>query len=98
MSDDLETGKNIKLMKDVEGIDEITFPEVDARYVRMFGTELGWWFGYSLWSLMYWVEPQPSEGLSDVHFIRLTLKKINQERLFLKTIIGRGNDRLDLRL
>ena len=44
------------------GIDEITFPEVDARYVRMFGTELGWWFGYSLWSFDVLGGTQPSEG------------------------------------
>ena len=40
----------------------------------MFGIELGWWFGYSLRSFDVLGGTQPSEGLSDVHFIRLTLK------------------------
>ena len=72
----------------------ITFPEVDARYVRMFGTELGWWFGYSLWSFDVLGGTQPSEGLSDVHFIRLTLKD-KSGKIVSENNYWRGNDRLD---
>ncbi|MEQ2602434.1 glycoside hydrolase family 2 protein, partial [Phocaeicola vulgatus] len=76
------------------GVDEITFPEVDARYVRMFGIELGWWFGYSLWSFDVLGGTQPSEGLSDVHFIRLTLKD-KSGKIVSENNYWRGNDRLD---
>lgn len=76
------------------GVDEITFPEVDARYVRMFGIELGWWFGYSLWSFDVLSGTQPSEGLSDVHFIRLTLKD-KSGNVLSENNYWRGNDRLD---
>ena len=31
------------------GIDDITFPPTDARYVRMYGTQSGSALGYSLW-------------------------------------------------
>ena len=77
-----------------EGAELITFPEVNARYVRMFGIELGWWFGYSLWSFDVLGGTQPSEGLSDVHFIRLTLKDKTGKTVSENTY-WRGNDRLD---
>ena len=73
---------------------KLPFPEVDARYVRMFGTELGWWFGYSLWSFDVLGGTQPSEGLSDVHFIRLTLKD-KSGKVVSENNYWRGNDRLD---
>lgn len=76
------------------GVDEITFPEVKARYVRMFGTELGWWFGYSLWSFDVLGGVEPSEGLSDVHFIRLTLKD-KDGRTISENNYWRGNNRVD---
>ena len=65
-----------------------------ARYVRMFGIELGWWFGYSLWSFDVLGGTQPSEGLSDVHFIRLTLKD-KSGKIVSENNYWRGNDRLD---
>ena len=95
VSDDAETWKEVyKTDEGRGGIDEITFPEVDARYVRMFGTELGWWFGYSLWSFDVLGGTQPSEGLSDVHFIRLTLKD-KSGKVVSENNYWRGNDRLD---
>lgn len=95
VSDDTETWKEVyKTDEGRGGIDEITFPEVDARYVRMFGTELGWWFGYSLWSFDVLGGTQPSEGLSDVHFIRLTLKD-KSGKIVSENNYWRGNDRLD---
>ena len=60
----------------------------------MFGTELGWWFGYSLWSFDVLGGTQPSEGLSDVHFIRLTLKD-KSGKVVSENNYWRGNDRLD---
>ena len=95
VSDDAETWKEVyKTDEGRGGIDEITFPEVDARYVRMFGTELGWWFGYSLWSFDVLGGTQLSEGLSDVHFIRLTLKD-KSGKVVSENNYWRGNDRLD---
>lgn len=95
VSDDAKTWKEVyKTDEGKGGIDEITFPEVDARYVRMFGTELGWWFGYSLWSFDVLSGTQPSEGLSDVHFIRLKLKD-KSGKVISENNYWRGNDRLD---
>ena len=95
VSDDAKTWKEVyKTDEGRGGVDEITFPEVDARYVRMFGIELGWWFGYSLWSFDVLGGTQPSEGLSDVHFIRLTLKD-KSGKIVSENNYWRGNDRLD---
>jgi hypothetical protein len=76
------------------GVDEITFPEVDARYVRLFGIERGWWFGYSLWSMDVLGGTEPTEGLSDVHFIRLKLKD-KSGNIISENNYWRGNNRLD---
>ncbi len=98
VSDDAKTWKEVyKTDEGRGGVDEITFPEVDARYVRMFGTELGWWFGYSLWSFDVLGGTQLSEGLSDVHFIRLTLKD-KSGRSDQKTITGVATTVWTLRL
>ncbi|MCC8172062.1 MAG: discoidin domain-containing protein [Parabacteroides sp.] len=95
VSDDAVTWKEVyKTNEGRGGVDEITFPEVDARYVRMFGTELGWWFGYSLWSFDVLGGTLPSEKLSDVHFIRLTLKD-KAGKVISENNYWRGNDRLD---
>lgn len=95
VSDDAKTWKEVYKTNEGRGdVDEITFPEVDARYVRMLGTELGWWFGYSLWSFDVLGGTQPSEGLSDVHFIRLTLKD-KTGKVVSENNYWRGNDRLD---
>ena len=95
VSNDAENWKEVyKTDEGRGGIDEITFPEVDARYVRMFGIELGWWFGYSLWGFDVLSGTQPSEGLSDVHFIRLTLKD-KAGNIVSENNYWRGNDRLN---
>ncbi len=77
-----------------EGVENITFPEVDARYVRMLGIELGWWFGYSLWDFDVLSGTLPDRDLSDVHFIRLTLKDKAGKSVSENTY-WRGNNRLD---
>lgn len=93
VSDDAENWKEVyKTNEGRGGLDEITFPEVNARYVRMFGTELGWWFGYSLWSFDVLSGTLPSEGLDDVHFIRLTLRD-KSNRVISENNYWRGNDR-----
>lgn len=95
VSKDATTWKEVyKTNEGLGGPEEITFPEVDARYVRMFGIERGWWFGYSLWSFDVLSGTQASEGLSDVHFIRLKLKYKN-DRVISENNYWRGNDRLD---
>lgn len=75
-----------------EGLMEATFPEVQARYVRMLGIELGWWFGYSLWAMDVLSGPEPTEGLSDTHFIRLRLRDA-QGKLISENTYWRGQDR-----
>ena len=76
------------------GVREIIFPDADARYVRMLGLKLGWWFGYSLWSMDVLGGVKPSQGLSDVHFIRLTLKD-KDGNVVSENNYWRGNDRCD---
>ncbi len=95
VSDDAQTWKEVyKTSEGIGGPEEITFPEVDARYVRMFGIERGWWFGYSLWSFDVLSGTQASEGLTDVHFIRLKLKD-QSGKVISENNYWRGNDRLD---
>ena len=95
VSDDAKKWREVYNTDDGKpGIEEITFPEVKARYVRMFGIKLGWWFGYSLWSMDVLSGTQPSEGLSDVHFIRLKLKD-RDGKLLSENNYWRGNNRTD---
>ena len=80
-----------------EGINEVFFPEeIKARYVRMLGIELGWWFGYSLWSMDVLSGTKPSEGLSDVHFLRLTLKD-KDGKVISENNYWRGNERTNFK-
>lgn len=95
VSDDAKNWKEVyKTNEGHGGVDEITFPETNARYVRLLGIELGWWFGYSLWSFDVFSGTQPSSGLTDVHFIRLTLKD-KTGKLISENNYWRGNDRMD---
>ncbi|WP_321335262.1 discoidin domain-containing protein [uncultured Bacteroides sp.] len=95
VSNDAKTWKEIyKTNEGVGGVEEITFPEVDARYVRLFGLERGWWFGYSLWSFDVMGGTESSKGLSDVHFIRLRLKD-KAGSILSENNYWRGNNRLD---
>lgn len=95
VSNDAKTWREVyKTSEGKGGVDFISFPEVDARYVRLFGIERGWWFGYSLWSFDVLGGTEPSEGLSDVHFLRLKLKD-KSGKLISENNYWRGNDRLD---
>lgn len=75
-----------------EGTMQATFPPVEARYVRMLGIELGWWFGYSLWSFDVLSDTHPSEELDDVHLIRLKLRD-KEGKVISENTYWRGNDR-----
>ena len=77
------------------GIEELYFGgEVKARYVRLFGFERGTWYGYSLWNFDVLGGTERSPGLTDVHFIRLSLKD-NTGKLISENFYWRGNDRKD---
>ena len=77
-----------------EGVKVYTFPEVKARYVRMLGIELGFWYGYSLWDFSAWGAIEPTEGLTDVHFIRLTLRS-REGQIVSQNSYWRGQNRTD---
>lgn len=77
-----------------EGVQLYTFPEVKARYVRMLGIELGFWYGYSLWDFSAWGGVEPTQGLSDVHFIRLILRDSNGN-ILSQNSYWRGQNRND---
>lgn len=95
VSDDAVTWDEVyKTDEGREGIKEILFPEVNARYVRMFGIERGWWYGYSLWAFDVLGGTPASPGLTDTHFIRLRLTD-RQGNLVSENFYWRGNDRRD---
>lgn len=93
VSDDAEKWREVyKTSEGSEGVDDILFDEVKARYVRMLGIELGWWYGYSLWSMDVYGGSLPTQGLSDVHFIRLKLRD-KEGNVLSENNYWRGNDR-----
>lgn len=69
-----------------------SFPEVEARYVRMLGIERGWWFGYSLYNFDVLGAENKSDGLDDTHFVRLTLRDA-QGNVVSENNYLRGHDR-----
>ncbi len=77
------------------GVEEIFFGgEVKARYVRLYGFERGSWYGYSLWDFDVLSGTGKSEGLTDVHFIKLTLKEPSG-KIISENLYWRGNNRKD---
>lgn len=79
----------------IGGFEEIYFGgEVKARYVRLFGFERGTWYGYSLYNFDVLSGTQLSDGLDDVHFLRLTLKDESGRKISENTY-WRGNVRKD---
>lgn len=95
VSNDANTWKDVyNISNGIGGIEEISFPDVDARFVRLFGFERGWWYGYSLWSFDVLGGTEKSEGLTDVHFIHLTLKD-KTGSVVSENNYWRGNDRRD---
>ena len=76
------------------GIQLITFDETPGRYVRMLGLQRGSGWGYSLWDFeVYGGQPQ-SNGLSEVHFIKLKLTG-SDGHLISDNFYWRGNKRTD---
>jgi hypothetical protein len=73
---------------------QVQFPEVKARYVRMLGLERGSYWGYSLYNFEVYKGDVASEGLSDVHFIKLQLKD-KTGKLLSDNFYWRGNKRKD---
>ncbi|UOE47216.1 discoidin domain-containing protein [Mucilaginibacter sp. SMC90] len=77
-----------------QGEQKITFPEVTARYVKMQGVERATYWGYSLYNFEVYQGDVASEGLSDVHFIKLKLTD-NAGKLVSDNFYWRGNKRKD---
>jgi hypothetical protein len=78
VSDDTRAWKDVYVTTHGhEGRQQIDFDDTVARYVRMLGSERGTGWGYSLWDFDVFGPDAPAPALSDVHFIRLTLKDKN---------------------
>lgn len=73
---------------------QFLFLETEGRYVRMQGEQPGSDYGYSLWDFDVLSPENPSEGLDDAHFIRLTLKDA-EGNIVSENNYWRGNDRRD---
>jgi hypothetical protein len=95
VSDDAKSWKDVYESGDGHvGIQQITFDEVKGRYVRMYGQQRGSGWGYSLWDFeVYGGEPK-SNGLTDVHFLKLKLVDKNG-KLVSDNFYWRGNKRTD---
>jgi hypothetical protein len=77
-----------------QGEQQIMFPEVTARYVRMQGIERASYWGYSLYNFEVYKGDVASEGLSAVHFIKLKLTD-KDGKLVSDNFYWRGNKRKD---
>lgn len=76
------------------GEQQIQFSEVSARYVRVLGIERGSYWGYSLFNFEVYQGNVASEGLTDVHFIKLKLTD-KTGKLVSDNFYWRGNKRKD---
>lgn len=76
------------------GAQRIMFSEVNARYVRIFGIERGSYWGYSLYDFEVYEGNVKSKDLTDVHFIKLSLKD-QQGKVVSDNFYWRGNKRKD---
>ena len=95
VSDDAKNWKDVYATADgVPGEQEIIFEETPARYVRVQGVERGTYWGYSLWDLKVYEGNLKSEGLSNVHFIKLRLTDADG-KLIADNFYWRGNKRKD---
>ncbi|ANI88333.1 beta-mannosidase [Arachidicoccus ginsenosidimutans] len=74
VSDDALNWKDVAISEGKIGLQTVYFNDVNARYVRMLGIERATGWGYSLWSFDVYGGNEQSEGLANVHFIKLTLK------------------------
>ncbi|HMG09056.1 MAG TPA: discoidin domain-containing protein, partial [Mucilaginibacter sp.] len=95
VSDDAKYWKDVYSTTDGQaGEQQIQFSEVSARYVRMQGVERGTYWGYSLFNFEVYKGNVASEGLTDVHFIKLQLKD-KTGKLISDNFYWRGNKRKD---
>jgi len=95
VSDDSKNWKDVFETEDGHtGIQQITFDEEKARYVRMFGLQRGSGWGYSLWDFEVYGGQPRSSGLSDVHFIKLKLTD-SKGKPVSDNFYWRGNKRTD---
>jgi|GEM_PF-59387 len=95
VSDDAKTWRDVyTTASGTGGEQQIPFMETRARYVKMQGVERATSWGYSLWNFEVYQGDVPSEGLSDVHFIKLKLTD-KTGRLVSDNFYWRGNKRTD---
>ena len=95
VSYDAETWTDVAAVeKGKLGINELYFDDVEARYVRMQGEERGTSWGYSLWDFKVFGGRDHQKGLSEVHFVKLTLKE-KSGNLISENHYWRGIDRTD---
>jgi hypothetical protein len=95
VSDDAKDWKDVYSTTEGHvGMQRISFDEVKARYVRMLGLQRGSGWGYSLWDFEVYGGQPKSNGLSDVHFIKLKLTDKNG-KLISDNFYWRGNKRTD---
>jgi hypothetical protein len=95
VSDDAKNWKDVYESGDGHvGVQQITFDEVKGRYVRMYGHQRGSGWGYSLWDFEVYGGAPKSNGLTDVHFIKLKLVDKNG-KLVSDNFYWRGNKRAD---
>jgi len=95
VSDDAKNWKDVYETEEGHtGIQQITFDEEKARYVRMLGQQRGTGWGYSLWDFEVYGGQPKSSGLTDVHFIKLKLTDKNG-KLISDNFYWRGNKRTD---
>jgi hypothetical protein len=95
VSDDAQTWQDVYTTTEGRvGKQRIDFDDVNGRYVRMLGVERGSGWGYSLWDFAVYGGDIKNNGLSDVHFIKLTLKD-NAGKTVSDNFYWRGNKRRD---
>jgi hypothetical protein len=95
VSDDAKNWKDVYESGDGHvGLQQITFDEVKGRYVRMYGQQRGSGWGYSLWDFEVYGGAPKSNGLTDVHFIKLKLVD-KTGKLVSDNFYWRGNKRTD---
>ena len=79
------------------GRDLITFAPVKARFIKMVGLKRAIQWGFSLWEFKVFMQKQnlnQKDKLSDVHFIKLTLKD-DKGKIVSDNFYWRGNKDLD---
>lgn len=76
------------------GRQDVFFDDVKARYVRLEGVRRATGYGYSLYDLKIYGGVEHRVGLTDVHFVRLTLKDA-AGRIIDRNTYWRGLNRTD---